>query len=185
MGELKKGLGMLEKKNIRSGKKLGQDARRHKALVHYGDEILKSKNFSKTSGYMQHGTMSVRQHCINVAKCSLAINEKLGIHCKKRDLIRGALLHDYFLYDWHDKEHVKLHRLHGFNHPTTALLNAGKEYSLSPRERDIIKKHMWPLTVKPPVCREAWVVTTADKYCSLMETLRIQQEKKRHRSTHA
>jgi len=29
---------------------------------------------------------------------------------------------------------------------------------------------MWPLTVIPPMCREAWIVTTADKYCSLMET---------------
>lgn len=146
-------------------------------LEQYGAEILESPNFAKTSGFMQHGSMSVRQHCINVAKCSIAINEKLGIHCRKRDLIRGALLHDYFLYDWHDKDHIKSHRLHGFYHPGVALSNANKEYVLSKREQDIIKKHMWPLTVKPPLCREAWVVTTADKYCSLLETLRIQREK--------
>ena len=34
---------------------------------------------------------------------------------------------------------------------------------------------MWPLTVIPPMCREAWIVTTADKYCSLLETLYIQR----------
>ena len=96
--------------------------------------------------------------------------EKLGIHCHERDLVRGALLHDYFLYDWHDKySHEKLH---GFHHPHVALENASREYQLTPRERDIIQKHMWPLTLfHIPRCREAWVVTTADKYCSLKETL--------------
>ena len=30
---------------------------------------------------------------------------------------------------------------------------------------------MWPLTISAvPMCREAWIVTMADKWCSLMET---------------
>lgn len=155
-------------------KKSGKRKNNYQHLLNrYGKDILNSKNFRSSAKNTQHGTMSVLQHSINVAKYSLKINEKLGIKCQKKDLIRGALLHDYFLYDWHDKEHVQLYRLHGFHHPTTALKNACKEYQLSPREKDIIKKHMWPLTIKPPLCREAWVVTTADKYCSLMETLHI------------
>lgn len=147
-------------------------------LNHYASDILNSKNFRNSSKNIQHGTMSVLQHSINVAKYSLLINEKFGINCKRKDLVRGALLHDYFLYDWHDKNHVQLYRLHGFHHPTTAYKNASKEYKLSLREKDIIKKHMWPLTIKPPLCREAWVVTAADKYCSLLETLHIHKGKK-------
>ena len=121
----------------------------------------------------RHGSVSVHSHSIRVAECSLKLEkflEKLGIHCHERDLVRGALLHDYFLYDWHDKySHEKLH---GFHHPHVALENASREYQLTPRERDIIQKHMWPLTLfHIPRCREAWVVTTADKYCSLKETL--------------
>jgi len=111
-----------------------------------------------------------------VAKCSLYLSEKLAalhIRCNRRELIRGALLHDYFLYDWHDKEHVQIHNLHGFYHPGIALKNASAEYRLTPRERDIIKKHMWPLTMVPPMCREAWIVTVADKWCSTLETLRL------------
>jgi len=65
--------------------------------------------------------------------------------------------------------------LHGFYHPGIALKNADQEYELTLREKDIIKKHMWPLTVVPPLCREAWIVTTADKYCSLLETLRLRR----------
>ncbi|MCM1091211.1 MAG: phosphohydrolase [Butyrivibrio sp.] len=136
-------------------------------------DILHSDNFQSTKAHIQHGNMTVNKHCIDVAKCSLAISEKLHIPCNRRELIRGALLHDYFLYDWHSKEHVQPYKLHGFFHPGIALKNASKEYKLTPREKDIIKKHMWPLTVIPPTCREAWIVTTADKWCSLLETLHI------------
>lgn len=95
--------------------------------------------------------------------------------CSERELIRGALLHDYFLYDWHDRSRENYQALHGFYHPGIALKNASKEYKLTLREKDIIKKHMWPLTIVPPRCREAWIVTTADKYCSILETLKLRR----------
>lgn len=138
-----------------------------------GADILESSNFIRTKEFIQHGNMTVSSHCMNVAKYSIAISERLGIRCNRKELIRGALLHDYFLYDWHHKDYVSPHKLHGFFHPGVALKNASEEYVLTPRERDIIKKHMWPLTVVPPTCREAWIVTTADKWCSLMETVHL------------
>ena len=110
---------------------------------------------------------------MNVAKYALAFSDKLHIRCNRRDLIRGALLHDYFLYDWHDNEHKQPYKLHGFYHPGIALKNASEEYELTDREKEIIKKHMWPLTVIPPTCREAWIVSCADKWCSLMETFHV------------
>lgn len=152
----------------------------HDLLKEHGSDILDSDNFRKTKEYIQHGDMTVNSHCIDVAKYSLAISKKLGIPCSQRDLVRGALLHDYFLYDWHEKCHEDRKRLHGFYHPGIALRNASKEYDLSEREKDIIKKHMWPLTVVPPLCREAWIVTTADKYCSFLETVRLHRGHGRH-----
>ena len=145
----------------------------HYLLKTYGSDILDSDNFQKTKDYIQHGNMTVNNHCIDVAKYSLALKKKLGVKCSERELVRGALLHDYFLYDWHDKTRDNRKRLHGFYHPGIALHNASKEYKLTNREKDIIKKHMWPLTVVPPQCREAWIVTAADKYCSLLETIRL------------
>lgn len=145
----------------------------HQLLREYGGDILASDNFKKTREHIQHGNVTVNSHCVNVAKYSLAISKKLGIRCSEKDLVRGALLHDYFLYDWHEKIHRDRKKLHGFYHPGIALRNAAKEYKLTNREKDIIKKHMWPLTVVPPQCREAWIVTAADKYCSLLETIRL------------
>ena len=147
-----------------------------KEILINAPDILSSKNFKSTKYHIQHGSMTVNSHCINVAKYSLAISrklERLGITCRKKELVRGALLHDYFLYDWHDEDHIQPHKLHGFYHPGIALKNAQKEYTLTKREREIIRKHMWPLTGIPPMCREAWIVTTADKWCSLMETIHL------------
>lgn len=167
-----------EKQAEKFRRRYQREHRLYHAIREDAQDILHSANFRRTRQHIQHGTMTVNSHCMAVAKCSLYFSEKLAvlhIRCNRRELIRGALLHDYFLYDWHDKEHVQIHNLHGFYHPGIALKNASAEYSLTPRERDIIKKHMWPLTVVPPMCREAWIVTTADKYCSLLETLYIQR----------
>lgn len=141
----------------------------------YASDILNSKNFQSTINYIQHGNMSVKEHCESVARVSLAIRDKFKIKCNSRDLVRGALLHDYFLYDWHNNSEE--HKLHGFFHPSTALKNAQKEYYITAKQADIISKHMWPLTIIPPMCKEAWIVTMADKYCSTLETLCIQKGK--------
>ena len=148
----------------------------YRLLREHAYDILKSDNFRSTKNYIQLGTMPVHRHCIDVAEKSIAISKFLRIPCNEREMVRGALLHDYFLYDWHDKSRENYQRLHGFYHPGIALRNASMEYELTLREKDIIKKHMWPLTVVPPLCREAWIVTTADKYCSLLETLNIKEE---------
>lgn len=138
-----------------------------------GADILESTNFQSTREHIQHGTVTVNAHCINVAKHSLMLADKLKVRINQRELIRGALLHDYFLYDWHDKDHINPLRLHGFFHPGRALQNATRDFELTEREKDIIRKHMWPMTIIPPRCREAWIVTAADKWVSLLETLRI------------
>lgn len=162
-----------EKKIEKLRKRYEQKREFYRLLKEYAPDILGSQNFRSTRNFIQHGTMPVHRHCLDVARQSIAISKFFRIPCSERELIRGALLHDYFLYDWHDKTRENYQMLHGFYHPGIALKNASREYNLTSREKDIIKKHMWPLTVVPPLCREAWIVTTADKYCSLLETLKL------------
>ncbi|MBQ8927649.1 MAG: HD domain-containing protein [Oscillospiraceae bacterium] len=123
-----------------------------------------------TKQYCQHGTCSVYVHCLHVAYVSCLLCRRLGIRVRWRELIRGALLHDYFLYDWHDK--ASRHRLHGFYHPGVALRNAREDFRLTRTEEDIILHHMFPLTVIPPHTREGWIVSCADKICTVLEVLR-------------
>lgn len=148
-------------------------------LSTYGGDILASENYNKLKTFIQHGNVTVYEHSLHVALCAIKLNEKLGIKAKTRELVRGALLHDYFLYDWHFADSPgNLHpKLHGFYHPGIALKNATRDFTLTEIEKEIIKKHMWPLTVNPPRCREAWVVCLADKYASTLETLRLKKGK--------
>ena len=118
---------------------------------------------------IQHGSTTVFAHCVKVACFSLFLANKLHIPVNTHALLRGALLHDYFLYDWHEKNAG--HRFHRFTHPATALKNAQEDFMLTPVEKDIIARHMFPLCPIPPRCREAWLVCAADKDCALLETL--------------
>lgn len=164
-----------ERQARRWQKKLERFRREERQIRAEASDILESHNFKRMKEYIQHGDVTVNAHVLSVARCSIALSEYLHIRCSRRELIRGALLHDYFLYDWHIPDKEKPHRLHGFYHPGVALRNAAREYVLTEREKNIIKRHMWPLTMVPPRYREAWIVTMADKWCSLLETLHMRK----------
>lgn len=139
-------------------------------LVKSEIRLLNEKSrFPMTKKFMQHGSVSVYEHCVRVAYTSCYLAAAMKIPVNRRALVRGALLHDYFLYDWHEKN--KEHSLHGFFHPRKALQNAEKDLDLSEIERNIILRHMFPLTAIPPECREAWLVCLADKICAFRETV--------------
>ena len=139
-------------------------------LLHH-EEVLKMKSF------IQHGTMTTYEHAVNVAWTSYRISRRLRLKVDERSLLRGALLHDFYLYDWHVRDEGRK-RFHGFHHHRTAHENAMKHFRLNPIEEDIILKHMWPLTVKFPRYRESLVVTLADKICSIMDTLGLDTPQK-------
>ncbi|NLI57101.1 MAG: HD domain-containing protein [Clostridium sp.] len=135
------------------------------------EQLCNNSRFLQTTKYMQHGKTSVYEHCIKVAYMSCRIASRLRLNVDFPLLIRGALLHDYFLYDWHDKNNG--HRLHGFFHPRKSLQNAHEDFELTPKEENIILRHMFPLTPIPPYYLESWIVCIADKLCALNETLQI------------
>lgn len=135
------------------------------------NETCRDSKILESNQYIQHGNTSVLQHSISVAYFSYRFAAVLKIPVNERELIRGALLHDYFLYDWHKKDSA--HRLHGFRHPYIALKNASRDLELSNIEKDIIKKHMFPLTPFPPIYVESMIVCIADKICAVYESFHM------------
>ncbi len=133
-------------------------------------EVKNNSRFKESRQYMQHGSTSIYSHSVYVAYLSCKIAEKCHLKVSYPELIRGALLHDYFLYDWHDGDNGHK-KPHGFHHANAALANAVNDFSLTDIEKNIIKRHMFPLTPVPPACLEAWVVCLADKLCSTRESI--------------
>lgn len=133
------------------------------------EDICKNSRILESHKYMQHGDTSVFRHSVSVAYYSYYLALKLHAPVNETSLIRGALLHDYFLYDWHEKNAG--HRFHGFIHAGRALQNAKNDFELTRREENIISRHMFPLNIVPPMCKEAWLVCLADKICASKETI--------------
>lgn len=138
------------------------------------NELLYGLNRTKEAELMkhfiQHGHISTYDHVNSVTRLSFYLNRRFHLGASDSELVRGAFLHDFYLYDWHNSNSHE--RLHGFHHPAAALKNAMECYKLTPVEQNIIKSHMWPLTLfSVPKCRAALIVCIADKICSSYETI--------------
>lgn len=130
-------------------------------------DILEHPVFCSMENYYQHGRTTCREHCIRVSYLSYRICCRMG--WDSRAAARAALLHDLFLYDWHTHAELTGERFHGFTHPRAALNNAVRYFDLTKQERNMILRHMWPLTPIPPATREGMAVCYADKVCSSAE----------------
>lgn len=140
----------------------------NKEIRKYLNGLTHTEEASLMKHCIQHGRISTYEHVISVVRLSYCLNRRLHLGAPARELIRGAFLHDFYLYDWHENGYVG--RLHGLHHPAIALKNASERYHLTPIERNIIASHMWPLTLfHIPKCRAALIVCIADKICSSYE----------------
>lgn len=139
------------------------------------EELTKTTRILEMRQYIQHGSTSVFEHMLSVAYMSLRMSMFFRRKVNKTSMVRGALLHDYFLYDWHDKK--ARHKLHGFYHPGVALKNAQEYLNLNDIEKDVVLHHMFPLTFPAPVTKEGFYVSCADKIVSLYETFRMNEWK--------
>lgn len=117
----------------------------------------------------QHSrAFSCFHHSALVSYWSWRIASCLGLDA--RAAARGGLLHDLYLYDW-TKQRPSNGRWHGTEHPRQALRNAEALFALNDKERDIILKHMWPLTLVPYRYLESLVVSCVDKVSAAAELL--------------
>lgn len=131
-------------------------------------DILDNEEFLKLRGFFHHNS-SIYDHARIVSYLAYRLCKYLNLDYTSA--ARGALLHDFFLYDWrnHDEPELAREKYHGFEHPKIALSNAQKHFTLNDIEKDIIVKHMWPLTVIPPRYQESFIVTFTDKYVASRE----------------
>jgi uncharacterized membrane protein/HD superfamily phosphodiesterase len=132
------------------------------------DDIYEHEEFLKLKEHYHHNS-SIYEHVMDVSYFSYKVSKFLKLDYKSTT--RGALLHDFFLYNWrnHDVPDLPEDKFHGIEHPKIAFTNATRHFPLNDIEKDIIIKHMWPLTLVPPKYKESFIVSFADKYLASKE----------------
>lgn len=147
-------------------------------------DILENAHFLETKKDLHHGT-SKFEHSLRVAKLSY----KLGkiFKADKKVIARAGLLHDFFLGTRKEKPENSY-----LKHPITAMNNAKKYFSVSDKEAEAIKTHMFHqvllkklfpfinykenvnLKEFKPKSKEGWIICLSDMIVSIMECERFQ-----------
>ena len=140
-------------------------------------DVQSEEHVQEMKNFVQHGEVSTYEHCENVAKMSYDLDKTFSLKSNLNTLLKGAMLHDFYLYDWHKGDGSK--ELHGYVHADKAEANAKKYFHVDEDTAKVIHSHMWPLNLtRLPASKEAWIVCIADKCCSLHETLFRRKSKK-------
>ena len=139
------------------------------------NEILNKEKVQQMKKYRQHYNINCFYHCLFVSYNTYLI-------CKKHNLdyisaARAGMVHDLFLYDWRKRERGRK-GLHAYTHGKTAFKKASEILNLNDKEKDMIIKHMWPVTLAIPKYKETFILTFVDKYFAIAEAFIKIKEKK-------
>jgi len=128
-------------------------------------DIISNETVQSLRFYKHHYGSNRYDHSISVAYSAYKLCKFLGLDYIS--VARAGLLHDLFLYDCENPETRPENHLK--EHPKIALNNAQNLFILNDIEKDIILKHMWPITFTSPRYLETFIVSFVDKYCALKE----------------
>lgn len=132
-------------------------------------DLIDSEELSGLKQITHHISTTRFQHCVNVSYYSYLVCRKL--HLNARSAARAGLLHDLFYYDRkeYNSSRSRGQLSHSAMHAHQAAENAAALTDITPLERDMIEKHMWPMTRPMPSYKETYVITAVDKYCAVLE----------------
>lgn len=126
------------------------------------NHILENEEFRKLDDIRHHGITRLN-HCMRVAYYSYLITKFLRLNYV--EVTEAALLHDFFTDELESKNMI----VSLIRHPYIALDNSKKYFNLSMIQEDIIKTHMFPVSLVPPKYIESWIVDVIDDICAIYE----------------
>ena len=115
------------------------------------------KKYLQAPEVSHYSNTTTLEHCENVAWISFLINERLHLNADEKELVEAAMLNDLQLKDLPEEADAE-----------DSAENAAGNEKIS------VRSHMWPLKVsKIPKSKERVILRFADKYCALVEMLRV------------
>lgn len=141
--------------------------REEKYIIEYCkilEDLLNHPKVKEMKKYPHHRNIDTHFHSVYVSYNVFKISKKLNLDFK--EITRAALLHDFYLYDWHITKHEEKH---AWYHPKQAVKNTQKYIgNLSEMQKEMILYHMWPLA-KTPRSIGGFILTFCDKHCANMD----------------
>ena len=144
-----------------------------------GMDIISSDRFAKAEEVPHHSKSgNIALHSLETAGYALSLSRWLhrhGISVSEWDVVRASLLHDIGMTE----DHVFLSPSYkkARSHPSEGARIAREEYGANKLQVEAIQSHMWPVwRAVPPRSMEGWIVSAADKCCSMHETKRTTEE---------
>ena len=128
------------------------------------NNVLLNEEFQELKRIKHHG-ISRYEHSLRVSYYTYIITKGMFLNYKEATI--AALLHDFFTDEV--KEENGFNRL--IKHPNIAVDNAKKHFKLSPMQEDIIKTHMFPVSIIPPKYLESWIVDFVDDGAAIYEKI--------------
>ena len=143
-----------------------------------GGDIITSARFEKARSVPHHSKSgNIAHHSLETAGYALMLSrwlEQHGVHVNERDAVRASLLHDIGMTEdevFHSPSRVKAR-----THPREGVRIAREEYGANEAQLHAIRHHMWPVFATHPRSIEGWIVSAADKCCSIHELGRSSEE---------
>ena len=132
-------------------------------------DILEHADVQALKQFRHHHYTTRFQHSLNVSYSNYLLCR--FFHWDAVSAARAGLLHDLYFYETadYDRSDSPNQKSHSAHHPEVAMQNAAVRFALNPRERDMIEKHMWPLTHRMPHYKESYAITFVDKYAAMLE----------------
>ena len=149
-----------------------------KEVMELGGDIVVSWRFAKARRVPHHSKSgNIALHSLETAGYALLIARWLnqhGVSVNERDAVRASLLHDIGMTE--DEVFLSPSRVKAHAHPREGARIAREEYGASEVQWRAVASHMWPVSGALPRTVEGWVVTAADKCCSIHEVGRDRDE---------
>lgn len=127
-------------------------------------DIYDNAEFNKIKLIEHHGVTRF-DHSLRVSYYSYKIAKFLKLDYV--EVARAGLLHDFFFSE--ENRNAKDRFVSTFRHPRISVLNSVINFELSEKEIDIIRTHMFPISLKIPKYAESWLVSLVDKCAAVYE----------------
>ena len=144
-------------------------------IIELGRDIVASERFAAALNVPHHSKNGdIASHSVETAGYALLLARWLNRHgasVSEEDAVRASLLHDIGMTE----ENVFLSppRIKGRSHPKEGARIAREEFGANETQMEAMLHHMWPVCCSsPPRSTVSFVVTVADKLCSLNEVRR-------------